>query len=226
MPEAVKRPYRSDVRERQAAATRAEIRESAAALFVTRGYAGTTMRDVADDAGVAERTLYKAFPTKIELFRHVLGVAIGGDEGELHVHERAQVQAVLAERDPRAVLSGTVDVSVTLLDRAAALIMVGVEAAGSDPELRAMSDAGAKATYAGHLSVARHLAGLGGLRTGLSPADAADVMYALASPFTHQMLRRDRRWSSRHYRSWLLATLTEQLVSIDRATAPPRPRSR
>jgi len=216
MPEPVKRPYRSDVRERQAAGTRLAIRESAAGLFVSRGYAGTSMHDVAERAGVAERTLYKVFPTKIDLFRHVLGVAIGGDEGELHMHERARVRAVLAERDPEAVLAGTVDVTAALLDRAAALIMVSVEAAGSDPELRASSDAGAKATYAAHLAVARHLASLGALRTGLSPADAADVMYALASPFTHQLLRRDRRWSSRRYRRWLVTTLTTQLLPRDR----------
>ncbi len=81
MPEAVKRPYRSDVRERRAAATRLAIRESATGLFVRCGYAGTSLRDVADGAGVAERTLYKVFPTKIDLFRHVLGVAVGGDKG-------------------------------------------------------------------------------------------------------------------------------------------------
>ena len=212
MSEPVKRPYHSDVRERRAAATRVAIRESAAGLFVLRGYAGTGMRDVADGAGVAERTLYKAFPSKLELFRHVLGVAVGGDEGDLHVHERAHVRAVLAEGDPRAVLAGSVGLSADLLDRAAALIMVSVEAAGSDPELRAIADAGAKATYAGHLSVARHLEDLGALRAGVIPAHAADLMYALASPFTHQLLRRDRRWSSRRYRSWLLTTLTEQLL--------------
>lgn len=219
MPDPVKRPYRSDVRQRQAAATRAAIRTAAADLFVARGYAGTNMRDVADQAGIAERTLYKAFPTKIDLFQHVVGVAIGGDEGELHLHERGQVQAILTERDPNAVLAGSVTLSASLLDRAAALIMVGVEAAGSDPALRAMSDAGAKATYAGHLSVARHLATLGALRVELTPPDAADVMYALASPFTHQLLRRDRRWSSRRYRRWLLTTLTEQLMNSDRCTA-------
>ena len=216
MPEPVKRPYRSDVRDRQAAATRLAIRESAAGLFVARGYAATTMHDVAEGAGVAERTLYKVFPTKIDLFRHVLGVAVGGDEGELHVHERDEVRAILAEPNPDAVLVGTVDVSASLLDRAGALIMVSVEAAGSDPELRAMSDAGAKATYAGLLAVAKHLAGLGALRTGLSPTAAADVMYALASPFTHQLLRRDRRWSSRRYRHWLLATLSAQVLASTR----------
>jgi len=216
MPEPVKRSYRSDVRERQAAATRLAIRENAAGLFVARGYAGTNMHDIAEAAGVAERTLYKVFPTKIDLFGHVLGVAIGGDEGELHIHEREQVQAILTEPNPEAVMARTVDVSCSLLDRAGLLIIVSVEAAGSYPELRAMSDAGAKATYAGHLAVAKHLARLGALRTGLAPTAAADVMYALASPFTHQLLRRDRRWSSRRYRHWLLTTLTEQVLHTDR----------
>ena len=64
MPGGVKRPYRSPRRTAAAAATRAAIREAAASLFLQQGYAATTMREVAARAGVGERTLYDAFPTK------------------------------------------------------------------------------------------------------------------------------------------------------------------
>ena len=212
MSDPVKRQYRSDVRSAKAAQTRRVIREAAADLFVRQGYTGTSMREVARAAGVAERTVYVIFPSKPALFQHTLGVAVGGDEDDLQVHQRAQMQELLASTDPNAVLAQTVALGADLLDRAGDLIMVGVEAAGSDADMRAMSDAGAKATYAGYTAVARHLADLGALRADLPPTQAADVMYALGSPFTHQLLRRHRRWSARRYRDWLLYALTEQLI--------------
>ena len=64
MADDVKRAYRSEARAASAAATRARIRDAAARLFVERGYVATTMREVASAAGVGERTLYDAFPTK------------------------------------------------------------------------------------------------------------------------------------------------------------------
>ncbi|HEX4396654.1 MAG TPA: helix-turn-helix domain-containing protein [Trebonia sp.] len=48
-------------------------------LFVEHGYVATTIRDVARAAGVGERTVYGIFPSKADLFRHVLDVAIAGD---------------------------------------------------------------------------------------------------------------------------------------------------
>jgi len=215
MSEPVKRQYRSDLRSAQAAQTRRVIREAAADLFVRQGYASTSMREVATAAGVAERTVYVVFPSKPALFQQTLGVAVGGDEADLKVHERTQMLELLASLDPHAVLAHSVALGADLLDRAGDLIMVGVEAAGSDADMRAMSDAGAKATYTGYAAVARHLADLGALRADLSPTEAADVMYALGSPFTHQLLRRHRRWSSSRYRAWLLATLTQQLLNDD-----------
>ncbi len=77
-----------------------------------------------------------------------------------------------------------------------------------------MNGTGAKATYRGYLAVTRRLSDLGALRSELTPTGAADVLYALGSPFTHHLLRRHRRWSSRRYRAWLLTSLTEQLLHV------------
>ena len=48
------RAYRSERREADAAATRAAIRDAASRLFVAQGYAATTLRDVAREAGVSQ----------------------------------------------------------------------------------------------------------------------------------------------------------------------------
>jgi AcrR family transcriptional regulator len=54
----------SSVRERQVQDTRARIAEAALALFVSRGYARTTIDQIAESAGVGRRTVFRHFPTK------------------------------------------------------------------------------------------------------------------------------------------------------------------
>jgi AcrR family transcriptional regulator len=215
MAEAVKtpRPYRSVGRAQQAEQTRARIRTAAEELFVAQGYAATSLKQVAERAGVAERTLYVAFPTKSALYAHALGVAIVGDEAEVPLADRNRWTGLLAEDDPVRMLRGAVDLTADLLDRAGDLILVGVEAAGADPEMRRQSDDGERATLASMRLIARRLAELHALRPGVEATPAADVLFTMLSPFTHHLLRRKRRWSSKRYRDWLLATLVHQLLA-------------
>jgi AcrR family transcriptional regulator len=179
---------------------------------VAQGYAATSLREVAERAGVAERTLYAAFPSKAALYAHALGVAIVGDERDLAMTERDEWARMLDRDDPVLLLRDAVDLTVDLLDRAGALILVGVEAAGADPDMRAQSDEGERATLANMRRIARRLDELGGLRPGMDTATAGDLLFAHLSPFTHHLLRRRRRWSSRRYRDWLHDALVTQLL--------------
>ncbi|MGP3533657.1 TetR/AcrR family transcriptional regulator [Microbacterium sp. RD1] len=51
----------------------AAILEAAEGLFLRRGYAATSMVDVAEEAGVSKQTLYSNFAGKRELFAAVIG---------------------------------------------------------------------------------------------------------------------------------------------------------
>lgn len=209
----VKRPYRSPRREADAAETRARIRRAAARLFVEQGYSGTTMREVAHEAGVGERTLYDAFPNKGALFSHTLDVALVGDEEPVAVAERPEILAAREESDPRAAIAAIVGYTGALFERAGDLIMVSVEAAGSDTDMRAAADAGARATHEFWLDFTRALDERGTLRPGLDATTAADILYALASPHVHQLLRRHRRWSQTTYRAWLENALIRECLA-------------
>jgi len=48
--------------------TRQEIADAAMRLFVARGFARVTVVDVAEEAGVSEKTVFNYFPTKEDLF--------------------------------------------------------------------------------------------------------------------------------------------------------------
>ena len=52
------------LRERKKAKTRAAIQQEAMRLFVERGYAGTTVEDIAEAAEVSPSTFFRYFPTK------------------------------------------------------------------------------------------------------------------------------------------------------------------
>ena len=212
MADPVKRTYRSPARAAAAAANRARIREAAGRLFVEQGYVATTLRQVAAAAGVGERTLYDAFPTKAALFGHTLGVATVGDEEPVRVADRPEITASREQADPRVAIEQLVDYSTALLERAGDLIMVSIEAAGADPDMRAAADAGAAATHRVHLALTERLHAAGALRDGLDPVAAADVLYALGSPHMHQLLRRHRGWTVERYRDWLRNAMIRELV--------------
>jgi hypothetical protein len=122
------------------------------------------------------------------------------------------VRAALEESDARTALAQLVAYTAALLERAGDLIMVSVEAAGADPDMRAAVDAGAQATHRVQYEFAKALQQRGALRPGLDATSAADTLYALTSPHVHHLLRRQRRWSAAKYRRWLVETLTRDLL--------------
>ncbi|HEX6165458.1 MAG TPA: TetR/AcrR family transcriptional regulator, partial [Acidimicrobiales bacterium] len=59
-----KRSYKSALRREQAAQTRARILDTAGTLFGAQGYGQTTIRQIAESAGVAVDTVYATFGNK------------------------------------------------------------------------------------------------------------------------------------------------------------------
>jgi len=190
----------------------ARIRAAASALFVGQGYVATTIRDIARAAGIGERTVYAAFPGKADLFRHVLDVATAGDEQPVAVASRPEIQHAFRQSDPRTAISQTIDYTVALFERAGDLIMVTIQAADADPDMRAAAAAGSHATRQLWRTLTGTLHDSGALRPGLTAQTAADILYALASPQTHQLLRRHCSWTTQRYRTWLTNAVTEQLL--------------
>src|SRR5688500_16295550 len=64
-----KRPDQSSLREGQARTTRRAIVEAGGALFVERGYAGTTVDAIAERAGVSRKTVFTSVGGKVGLLK-------------------------------------------------------------------------------------------------------------------------------------------------------------
>jgi len=185
MSEPVKRQYRSPLREQAARRTRAQIRDAAARLFVRQGYAATTMRQIAEEAEVSERTTYLAFPSKLDLFIEAIGVAMAGDDRPVPIAERPEFQAALFERDGKKALQTAISWICTLQERAGPLLMAAYESAGADQALRKAAMEGERARARDLALIARALHSHGTLRPGLGVEEATDILLAWISPQTH-----------------------------------------
>lgn len=77
--------------------TRAQILSSAASLFLERGYAAVSLRDIAAEAKLTTGSLYYYFSQKDEIVREIL------DAGHRHVHE--EVSRRVGRLGPKATRS-------------------------------------------------------------------------------------------------------------------------
>jgi AcrR family transcriptional regulator len=208
-----RRPYRSPLREDQARLTRRRVTEAARELFLTLGYARTTIARVAAAAGVAADTVYHLFGSKRDLLKHVLDVTIGGDDEDVALLERDDPQAMRGEADQgRQIEMFAIGMSAQLervrpLDdmlRSAAAVDADIAALRDDLQLRQRRQA--------MTTVAGWIAARGPLRAGTSVDDAAATIWTLTSPEVHHMLRVGWGWSADQYRVWLADTLRLTLL--------------
>lgn len=214
----VKRPYRSAIRDRQARETRREVVETARDLFVARGYAATSVDDIAGAAQVARRTVY-AVGGKPALLKLAYDTALAGDHEEVAVIDRPSIQRIVAEPDPVAGLHMYVDHSLAIGARAGS-IHVAMRAAAGDKQVRELYNG----YQEGRADVARRvIAFLTGRGAPIrDPDTAADVLWLLIDPGLYHALVHDRGWSAERMAAWLHATVAGQLLGDTLAPDGPK----
>jgi len=131
-----KRSYDSSRRQRQAEQTRGEVLVAAMELFNARGWAETTLADVAEAAGVAVETIYKGFKSKKQLVRDAMEAAVVGDAEPLAFVERDPFRR-LGEGTRAERLQVGMDILADLHERSAGLWRALGDAAAGDDALEA-----------------------------------------------------------------------------------------
>ncbi len=219
----VKRAYNSPARERTALETRRRIRAAAAKRFVREGFAAASMKAIAADAAVSERTVYLVFPSKAALLSECIQVAVRGSDDGMPLLERPESRAMF-DAPPELMMRAVAERSAALFARAAGLLAVGESAGSDDPLLTEARERGRAATRADMLLVARALKRAGVIRRGLSARRAADILYALAgSEAPYLRLVEQCGWTNRQYVDALEPALTGALARAvpDRAAETP-----
>lgn len=206
---AVKRTYRSPQRDESAARTRDAIRDAAEALFLERGVAATSVRRIAEHAGVGERTVYDAFGTKQALFERLVGVAIVGDERPVPVADRDEFRAALTAPDGPDAVARYAAYGASIMHRAGRLLVLATESAGADAAMRRFDEAGSAALWDNVAAFVDHLVDLGALAGDRD--DAVLTVVALSAPHSYEVLRRSGLGTER-YQRWLEDVLTATLL--------------
>ena len=208
-----RRRYDSTGRRARAQQTRAEICDAARRLFEERGYGPTTIADIARSASVSPETIFKAFGSKSALLGAVVTAAVRGDAEATPLRRRPVIDAIRAEQDPRRQLAMYGALLADVNPRLAPLVRVLREAASGDPDTAAALEA----LNANRLDGMSEFAGLlydrGALRSGVSKAEARDVLWTLNSPELYQLLVLERGWSARRYGKWVAEQLAAALLT-------------
>src|SRR5215831_3739769 len=203
-----------DGRDRQARTrlARAAVIEAARALFLERGYAGTTIENISDLSDVPPATVYRLFSSKLGILKQLLDVSIAGDDEAVAWANRPQVRALIADPDPRKQLAGFAGICRGIMSRTEPVYRILVSAAGSDPDAAALLAGQTRQRQQGQGQIAGLLARSGALRPGLREREAEDIIHALMSPEVYRLLACDRGWPPERYEQWLTGILIDQLL--------------
>jgi AcrR family transcriptional regulator len=207
-----KRGYDSPRRRAMAADTRSVVVAAAARLFTERGWSGTSVRDVAREAGVSVETVYASVGSKARLLMRVIDVGVVGDDEPVPLAERPEFVA-LGQGDRSARLEATAQMLSDQYARVAALESTLGQAALADADLaeehRQQQERQRTSWHEGLRLVLGH-----------EPApDLVNGLRAIGSPAVYVQLVEHDGWTPEHYRHWLAQTLGRLLEHIPEETA-------
>jgi AcrR family transcriptional regulator len=205
-----KRSYDSARRRRQAEETREVVVEAARKMFLTRGYAATTIAAVADEAGVSVETIYKAFGTKASLVHAIRDRALLG-EGPVAAEERSD-RLHEEETDPRRVIAGWGQLAGEVAPRVAPVLLLVRAAAAVDTTLAPLHEEMDDDRLRRMTANAKRLRDGGHLAPGLTLERARDVLFTYSSPELYEVLVVVRGWSVEDYGRFVGEALTAALL--------------
>jgi AcrR family transcriptional regulator len=202
--EAPRRPYNSERRREAARRSRAAVLAACRELLFRDGYHATTIRAVAERAGVSPETVYKAFGGKPGMVKALWDITLAGDDEPVPMAERPAAEEIRRTAEPRAKLRLYATYVRGIHERVAALFALLTHAGPDVGEVLATSE---RERLVGVSAFVTHLAQTGVLDPQADPAHLSDVLWALAGPQLYTQFTAGRGWSADTYEQWLAHTL-------------------
>ena len=202
-------PVKQSRRERQAVQTRQEILEAGAKLFAERGFAATSIKDIAEEAGVAVQTIYSSVGSKAVLLRTVV------DTMDAQAGVREQWDRIRATDDPRLMVRYGVQIVRAFADedRVGSLREALAAAAATEPELAEVLAEGMRRHRAGTRGLVVYLAEHRDLRPGMSPDRGGSIFASVTHPALWRSLCDEHGWTLDEVEDWMTETLVDQLLA-------------
>lgn len=180
-------------------------------LFAERGYAGTSVADVARRAGVAADTVYSSVGRKPQLVLAVHDMVL--NEGELPVpaEQRGYVQRMRAATTAREKLAIYAEALATILPETAPLLLALRTAGETDPDCRATYDGLMDRRATNMRRLTADLRATGEVRDDIDDDLVADLVWSMNGPeFFTLWTARDR--SPDDYAALLVDVWTRTLL--------------
>jgi len=212
--DATKRRARAEDERR---ATRRRVLAAAQRLFIAKGYTATTMSDIAEDAGVAMQSVYKAGTSKADLLQQVIELVVAGDDEDVMMTDRPNIMAIAAESDPPRQVQMMAELIANVRERSAPIQAAYRQAAAVDQTVAENLDAELRRRHETFTAV---IGIISEDRLRHSLDESTDIAWALGSYELFLLLRTRRGWDADHYRQWLSRTLVEQLLRPDSRQRP------
>lgn len=212
-----RRRYDSSGRRERARQARDQIVGVAEELFLSRGYAATTVAAIAAQAQVSVETIYKGFGGKPGLVRAIIEKGLAG-RGTVPAEQRSD-RIRDTEPDPRRILTAWGEFVAEIAPRTVPIILLARDAAAADPELAALLDEVSAARLERMTVNARGLQQAGHLRPGLTVAEAADIMWTYSAAEFYELLVLRRGWSPSQHGRFVAQAMIAALL-------PPEPGQR
>src|SRR5882757_1585794 len=221
----VKRSYDSRLRRERAEVTRLGIAAAAGRLFAERGYAATSIEQIAAAAGVARATVFSSVGGKPELLKEAYRLAVRGPaSANTPLGAQARSRRISAEPDAHKLLAGYAGVMVEVGRRLAPLYEAVRAAAHADPEARELWHLITEERRTAATGIVRRIVERNALLHNLDQQSASDILWVLNDPALYQSLVTRRRWTQRRFRTWLTHTMQTQLLEPPGVTPRPNPR--
>ena len=204
-----RRRYQSAKRRAQAESTRHAIIKAAGELFSARGYAATSLKEVAEKAGVSLPTVYGVFSSKRNLLLEVF------QAGRTRtVDHESTLTAAIREADAGRLTARAVARAVrTTREGGAPVAGIIQGAADADHELAALWQELQEDRHRRTVELVETLVRLGKLRSGVSVESAVDEVWALTSNEVYLLLVSNRGWSPARYEDWLARMLATTILA-------------
>ncbi len=205
------RRYDSTRRQEQARQNRSTVLREARRLFLERGYAATTIADIASASGLSVESVYKMFASKAGLVKAVYDVSVAGDDEPVPIAEREEVQRIIAEPDAERKIEIWADHIARNRSRAAPVQLMLRDAAAADAAIREVFDTTRDEFLVGMRGFAANLHATGGVRD-MSVAEIRDVLWTVNSVEVFELLVVLRRWSVKRYSAFIADALKGLLL--------------
>jgi AcrR family transcriptional regulator len=199
-----KRRYHAPRRTAAAARTREAIVAAAKDSFERLGWAGATMRGIADQAGVSVKTVEALYRTKAELLKQAIDYAIAGDLRPIPISSREPAAAINAAPDAPAMLHLHAHHNARgISQRAAQILWVAEQAASTHEDIARLWAQNISNRHAGARWAAATLLSKPGVPPHIGQRYAEEVFWIAIDPGTYRSLTLGRGLSPSGFETWI-----------------------